>query len=94
VPSDGQAIVELICPVDQIEAIQAVPTVEIQKGPIVHDDPDFVKFFVLADEDGQSDAEAVGCTVTIVKSADDYALQIANAYESIEQPPDPVDPDV
>lgn len=93
-PSDGQAIVELICPVDQIEAVQELATVEIQKGPIVHDDPDFVQFYALADEDGQSEVELVGCTVTIVKSAEDYALQIANAYESIEQPPDPVDPDV
>jgi len=91
-PSDGQAIVELTCPVDQLRALQQIAGIELQTRGLRTDDPNFVQFGALADEAGQAAAAALGCTVTIIKSAEDYSRQIDNAYQSLKESPKPPDP--
>ena len=39
----------------------------------------------LADEDAQAAAQALGCTVTVVTSAEDYQQQIEAAYEGMDE---------
>lgn len=83
------AIVDILCPFDQLTALRAIPTVELQTEPAVTAEPNSVLVTGLADEAGQTAAQALGCTVTVALSAEDYEDQIASAYASLDAPDPP-----
>ncbi|WP_027155701.1 hypothetical protein [Mesorhizobium sp. WSM2561] len=86
-PEPDYAVVELLCDPAELEALAAIPNLEIEVRPIRTSDPALVRISALADEGAQAAALALGCTVTIVKSAADYRRQIEDAYRDLGKDP-------
>jgi hypothetical protein len=91
-PEPAYAVVEILCDVDQLEALLGIPDLVVQVGARRTPDPAVVRIDALADEDVQGAARNLGCTVTVVKSADDFRAQIDDAYTGLAQDPGPADP--
>jgi hypothetical protein len=47
-------------------------------------DPAVARLCALADDNAQQAARKLGCTVTVLKSAETYRQQIENVYRSIK----------
>jgi len=82
------AIVELLCDPALLGAVKAIPNLRIEVRPEYTADPAVIRVYAYADAVAQAAAQALGCTVTVVKSAEDYRLQIEGAYRGLgEDPP-------
>ncbi len=84
------AVVELLCDTAKLAQLRAIPNLMIQVRPMRTPDPAVARIGVLADEGAQEAARALGCTVRVVKSAEDYRRQIEDAFRNIgpDAPPD------
>lgn len=91
-PTLDQAVVDIVCPIDQVAALQAIPTVTIQTRPRRTDDAARVLFSGLANSAGQDAARALGCIVTVVKSAEEYSAQIEHVYRGLGDSPETEEP--
>ena len=79
------AVVDILCDPAQLEDIEAVPNLLVPMRPEYTDDPGVILVHALADEDAQAAVTAMGCTVTVLKSAEDYQQQIDAAYAAVGQ---------
>jgi hypothetical protein len=83
------AVVELVCEAEALPRLSAIPNLEIQTSPMRMADPGRVKVAGLADVAAQAAAAALGCSVVVVKSAEDYRAQIEDAYRGLGITTDP-----
>lgn len=73
------AIVRMWCAMANYAEVEDIPTVRILSARAA-EDPDQVEADALADAAGQAAAVALGCTVTVLQSAEDYRAKVeANA---------------
>lgn len=82
-PEPAYAVVEVLCDPAQLGELSAIPNFEIEVRPMKTDDPAVVRISALADAEAQQAARALGCTVTVVKSAEDYRAQVEAAYAGL-----------
>jgi hypothetical protein len=80
VAEPAYAVVDILCDPAQLEAIEAVPNLLVPLRPEYTDDPGLILVHALADEDAQAAVAALGCTVTVLKSAEEYQQQLDAAY--------------
>jgi hypothetical protein len=90
-PEPDYAVVEILCDEDKLEGLLEIPNLVVQVGIMRTPDPAVVRLNALADEEVQAAARSLGCTVTIVTSADDFREQIDDAYTGLDQDPGPAD---
>ena len=86
-PLPAYAVVEILIHPDRLSELKAIPNLKVQVRPMYTDDPTVVRMYALADQGAQQAALALGATVTVVKSAADYARQIESAYRSLGKDP-------
>jgi hypothetical protein len=86
-PEPAYAVVELLCDPSKLAEILAIPNLQLETRPIRTPDPSVVKLNALADENAQNAARALGCTVSVVKSAEDYRRQVESAFKNLGEPP-------
>jgi hypothetical protein len=77
------AVVEVLCPADQLTALGAIPNLVLEKRPIRTDDPTVVRIYAKADDAAQAAARALGATVTVLKTAEELRAQIEEAYRDL-----------
>ena len=77
------AVVDILCDPAQLEAIKAIPNLKVPVRPEFTADPAVILVHAYADAGAQAAAAAMGCTVTVLKTAEQYQRQIDAAYESI-----------
>ena len=77
------ALVDIFCDPAALTDLEAVPNLRIEVRPEFTDDPGVILVHAFADEDAQAAARALGCTVTVVTSAEDYQEQLEAAYRSV-----------
>ncbi len=85
------AVVEMLCDPALLAQLKAISNLEIQVRPIRTPDPSVIRISALADDAAQTAARALGCTVTVVKSAEAYRKQIEEAYRGLGEEPTPPD---
>jgi hypothetical protein len=90
-PEPDYAVVDILCDEDKLDALLEIPNLEVQVNIMRTPDPAVVRLSALADEDAQTAARTLGCTVTIVTSADDFRQQLDDAYTGLAQDPGPAD---
>lgn len=83
-PEPAYAVVEMLCESSRLAEIRAIPNLKIETRPIRTPDPATVQLNAIADAQAQEAARALGCTVRIVKSAEEYRRQIEDAYRPEE----------
>jgi hypothetical protein len=81
------AIVKIRCDVGQLDSLRAIPNLIFQRRPMPTADANIKIIQALADTSAQDQAKALGCEVTVIKSAQDYNEQIRNVYENISDKP-------
>jgi hypothetical protein len=81
------AVVEIRCDANQLESLRAIPNLILQRRPVPTADANVKIIHALADATAQDQAKALGCDVTVIKSAQDYNEQIRNVYENISDKP-------
>lgn len=67
--------------------LRAIPNLIPQRPPMPTDDANIKIIQALADGSAQDQAKALGCDVTVIKSAQDYDEQIRSVYENISDKP-------
>jgi len=77
------AIVEILCDPAKLNALTAIPNLEIDTRPIRTNDPAVVRVGARADAAAQTAARALGCTVTEVKSAETYRAELEENYREL-----------
>ncbi|MEV5835599.1 hypothetical protein [Nocardia sp. NPDC052112] len=82
-PEPAYAVVDILCDTNEFRDLAAIPNLLIEFSPEVTDDPAKMLVHAFADEDAQAAARAMGCTVAVLQSAEDYAAQVAAAYAAI-----------
>jgi hypothetical protein len=78
------AVVEILCDSAKLGELIAIPHLTVEVRPMRTDDPAVVRISALADAEAQEAARALGCTVTVVKSAADYRAQVEDAYRGLD----------
>jgi hypothetical protein len=81
------AIVKIRCDVGQLDSLRAIPNLIFQRPAMPTADANIKVIQAFADEAAQDQAKALGCEVTVIKSAQDYNEQIRNVYENISDKP-------
>jgi hypothetical protein len=84
------AVVDILCNPAQLKDIEAVPNLRVEFRPEYTDDPEIILVHAFADEAAQAAVAAMGCTVTVIKSAEDYQRQIEDAYRGLGDDPGPI----
>ena len=79
-PAPAHAVVEILLHPDKLAELESIPNLEVQVRPMYTDDPAVIRIFGLADAAAQQAAKALGATVRVVKSAQDYAAQRKSAF--------------
>jgi hypothetical protein len=82
-PGPAYALVDILCDPAKLGQLAAIPNLVIDVRPIRTKDPAVVRVSVRADAAAQAAAQALGCTVTVVKSAEEYRAQIEDAYRDL-----------
>jgi len=84
-PEPAYAVVDILCDPVRLAELGAIPNLVIEVRPVRTKDPAVVRVAALADAAAQDAARALGCTVTVVKSAEDYRAQIEDAYRNLDK---------
>ena len=84
-PEPAYAIIDILCDPAQLKAIEAIPNLRVEVRPEYTDDPAVILIHAFADAGAQAAVEAMGCTVRVLKSAEDYREQIEAAYRSLKE---------
>jgi hypothetical protein len=82
-PEPAYAVVEILCDPAKLNALAAIPNLEIDTRPIRTDDPAVVRLGARADAAAQIAVRALGCTVTVVKSAEAYRAELEENYREL-----------
>jgi len=82
-PEPAYAVVEIVCDPAKLAQLRAIPNLEIDTRPIRTDDPSIVRVGARADAAAQAAVQALGCTVTIVKSAEAYRAELEENYREL-----------
>ena len=82
-PEPAYAVVDILCDPDRLADLKAIPNLRVEVRPEFTDDPAIILVHAFADADAQAAAQAMGCTVTELQSAEDYQRQLDAAYESV-----------
>jgi hypothetical protein len=82
-PEPAYAVVDILCDRDRLGDLKAIPNLQVKVRPEYTADPSTVLVHAFADAAAQAAAQAMGCTVTVLKSAEDYQRQVEAAFESI-----------
>jgi hypothetical protein len=77
------AVVDILCPVNALPQLQTIANLRVEFLPERTDDPDVALLHAFADEDAQSAARDLGCTVTVAMTPQQYAEQLDAAYGSL-----------
>lgn len=77
------AIVKIRCDPAKLKAVEGIPNLRIEVRPEYTDDPAVILVHAFADAGAQAAARAMGCTVTVMKTAEEYKAQLEAAYRSI-----------
>jgi hypothetical protein len=85
------AVVEIRCDVSQIEKLRAIPNLIFQRPPAPTAQANIRIVYALADASAQDQAKALGCDVTVIKSADEYSEQVRSVYDNISDKPITID---
>ena len=84
-PGPAYALVEILCDPAKLVDLAAIPNLLIDVRPLRTKDPTVVLVSARADQAAQAAARALGCTVTVVKSAEAYRAQIEDAYRGLKK---------
>jgi hypothetical protein len=87
----ASAVVEILCEVSQIEKLRAIPNLTFQRPPAPTAQANIKLIYALADASAQDQAKALGCDVTVIKSAEEYSKQIRSVYDNISDKPITID---
>lgn len=77
------AIVRIRCDPAKLNAIESIPNLRIEVRPEYTDDPGIILIHAFADAGAQAAVRAMGCTLTVVKTAEEYQAQLDAAYEGL-----------
>ena len=77
------ALVDILCHPAQLDQLAAIPNLVIDVRPIRTSDPAVVRVSGRADAAAQAAARALGCTVTVAKSAEDYRAELEENYRGL-----------
>jgi hypothetical protein len=91
-PEPAYAIVEMLCNPVKLKELKAIPNLRIEVRPEYTADPAVIRIIAFADAAAQDAAHALGCTVTVRISAEDYRKQVEETYRSIGKDTDPSEP--
>jgi hypothetical protein len=87
-PEPAYAVVDLRCDIAKLKDVEAIPNLRIEFDLERTEDPNVVLIHAFADAGAQAAAATMGCTVTVVKSAEDYQEQVMAAYRALSMEPD------
>ena len=82
------AIVRMRCAMANYAQVQDIPSVQILTARVDEDSEEIVASAV-ADAAGQAAAEALGCTVTVVQSAEDYRAKVESNAQAMARAAEP-----
>jgi hypothetical protein len=82
-PEPAYAVVDILCDPAQLRDLEAIPNLRVEVRPEYTEDPAIILVHAFADAGAQAAAQAMGCTVTVIKSAEDYQAQIEAAYRAV-----------
>ena len=82
------AIVRIRCAMANYAEVQDIASVRILTAR-AGEDPGQVEADALADAAGQAAAEALGCTVTVLQSAEDYRAKVEANAQAIARTAEP-----
>ena len=85
------AIVKIRCDAGQIEKLRTIPNLVFQRPPRPTYDTNTKIVPALADASAMDQVRALGCVVTVIKSAQDYSDLIRNVYDNISDKPITID---
>jgi hypothetical protein len=86
------AIVDILCDPAQLKTIEAIPHLRIEVRPEYTSDPGVILVHAFADAAAQAAVAALGCRITVIKSAEAYQKQIESAYGGLGQDGGGTDP--
>jgi hypothetical protein len=86
--ADDRDYLEISCHQDRYAEVQGIADLEILMRPLRGEDPTIVTFPALAAAAAQDAVRALGCTITVVKTAAQYQEHLARAYSRDDEPPD------
>ena len=87
-PQPAYALVDILCDPAKLGQIEAIPNLRVEVRPEYTADPAIILVHAFADGAAQAAVAAMGCTVTVVKSAEAYQKQIEAAYQGLGDDPD------
>lgn len=87
----ASAVVEIRCDVSQIEKLRAIPDLSFQRKPAPTAQANIRLIYALASASAQEQAKALGCDITVIKSAEEYSEQIRSVYDNISDKPITID---
>lgn len=82
-PEPAYAVIDILCDPAKLKSIEAIPNLRVEVRPEYTNDPGTILVHAFADAGAQAAVAAMGCTVTVVKSAADYRKQIEAAYRGL-----------
>ena len=81
------AIVKIRCGVGQLDSLRTIPNLIFQRPLMPTVDANIKIVQALADAVAQDQVKALGCEVTVIKSALDRNELLRNVYENISNKP-------
>lgn len=82
-PEPAYALVEMFCDPAKLKELKAIPNLKLQMRPEYTTDPAVISIVALADAAAQDAARALGCTVTVHKSPEQYREDVEETYRNI-----------
>ena len=86
--ADDRDYIEIACRPSAYAEVKGIAGLEILMRPLRTEDPTVITFPALGAAAAQDAARALGCTITIVKTAAEYQEHLALAYSRDDEPPD------
>jgi hypothetical protein len=83
VAEPAYAVIQILCDPAQLEAIKAVSNLLIPSRPEYTDDPNVILVHAWADAGAQAALAAMGCTVTVIMSAEDFDKHLDDVFAAI-----------
>jgi hypothetical protein len=82
-PVSEYALVEMFCNPAMLKELDAISNLDIQVRPEYTADPTVIRIIALADAAAQAAARALGCTITVRKTPEQYREEVEETYRNI-----------
>jgi hypothetical protein len=77
------AVVDILCDPARLKDIEAIPNLRVEFRPEYTKDPGTIVVHAFADAAAQAAVVAMGCALTVIKSAEAYRQHIEDVYRSL-----------